>query len=336
MELIVEEPRHSPIARRCHTLKMSPATLYRLQKPVPRVYRSRPPSPRRLPEAERERVLDVMHTAEFCDQPPAEIVATLLDRGVYLASIRTMYRILKSVGESIERRVQRRRVHYEAPRVLATRPHQVWTWDITRLAGPRPGIFFFLYVFLDLYSRFPVAWAVEESESAAHAESLFLEACARHGIAPDSVHNDRGAPMKSVLFTTLLESLGVAHSFSRPRVSDDNPFIESHFRTLKYQPEYPDRFGSVVHARAYCELFFNWFANDHHHSALALFTPADVFFGRVLDAAMVRQSAIDSAFHANPTRFPNGPPRVRLPPAIVAINPIDVNCIHLAKGTHVS
>lgn len=336
MDLIVEEPRHSPVARRCRVLKMSTATLYRLQKPVPCVYRPRPPSSRRLPDSERDHVLDVLHTAEFCDQPPAEVVAALLDRGVYLASIRTMYRILKSAGESNERRVQRRRVHYEAPRVLATRPHQVWTWDITRLAGPRPRTFFYLYVFLDLYSRFPVGWAVEENESAAHAESLFLAACARHAVAPDTVHNDRGAPMKSGVFTNLLDSLGVTHSFSRPRVSDDNPFIESHFRTLKYQPEYPDRFGSVVHARAYCELFFNWFANHHHHSALALFTPANVFSGGVLKVATVRQTALDAAFQMHPERFPNGPPRVRLPPAIVAINPIDVNCIHLAKGTHVS
>ena len=170
MELIVEEPRRSAIARRCHVLKMSCATLYRLQKPVPRVYLPRPPSSRRLPDHERVHVLDLLHTPEFCDQPPAEVVATLLDRGVFLASIRTMYRILKSAGESKERRVQRRRVHYEAPRVLASRPHQVWTWDITRLAGPRPGVFFYLYVFLDLYSRYPVGWRVEENESAVHAE----------------------------------------------------------------------------------------------------------------------------------------------------------------------
>ena len=336
MELIVQEPRRSPIARRCRALKLSHATLYRLQKPVPRVYLARPPSPRRLPDDERAHALSVMHSPEFCDQPPAEIVATLLDRGEYIASARTMYRILERVGESKERRVQRRTIHYEPPRVLACRPHQVWTWDITRLAGPRPGVFLYLYVFLDLYSRYPVGWRIEMNESAEHAESLFLDTCAGHGIAPDGVHNDRGSPMKSELFTTCLSSKGVAHSFSRPRVSDDNPFIESHFRTLKYQPEYPERFGSLVHARAYGELFFDWFANSHHHSGVAFFTPADVFFGRVHEVATVRQSALDAAFHAHPARFPNGAPRVRLPPALVAINPLDVNCIHLTKGTHVS
>ncbi|WP_437710006.1 IS3 family transposase [Sorangium sp. So ce448] len=339
MDVIEElDDTHVPIAQACAALGISRATLYRQTQPaMPRALHGNAPSPRRLSDPERQAVLDVLHSDEFVDQPPPEVYATLLSRGVYLASIRTMYRLLAASGESGERRAQRGPMKHAKPTLTATAPNQIWTWDITKLRGPLPGVFYCLYVVLDLFSRMTVGWLLAERESALLAEQLFAETVARHGVEPGSltVHADRGSAMRSEGLAQLLGSLGVVRSFSRPHVSDDNAFSESQFKTLKYQPDYPDRFASLAHARAWCQEFFGWYNDLHQHSGLALFTPADVFYGRVEDVAARRQVALDTAYAAHPERFPNGPPVVRRPPASVAINPLSVDdAADEAAGPH--
>lgn len=316
-----------PIVRACSALAVSRATLYRLTSPPPvRSWSPRPPSPRRLSDAERMAIMDTLHSTRFEDQPPPEVYATLLSEGVYLASIRTMYRVLQEAGESLERRRQRAAVVHVKPSLTATSPNQIWTWDITKLRGPLPGLFYCLYVIIDLFSRFVVGWLLAEKESAAHAERLFADTVARHNVAPGllTVHADRGSPMRSQDLADLFAVLGVVRSFSRPHVSDDNAFSEAQFKTLKYQPDYPTQFASPTHARAYAQEFIGWHNQDHHHSGLALFTPAQVFEGTVELVAAQRQAALDQAYAAHPERFPNGPPFVRRPPNSVSINPLVV------------
>jgi putative transposase len=325
----IDDPQ-VPIVQACDALGVSHATLYRNTQPVKPssvAMAVRAPSPRRLSDPERQAALDVMHSDEFVDQPPPEVYATLLSRGVYLASIRTLYRLLAAFGESAERRAQRGPMKHVKPTLMATAPNQVWTWDITKLRGPLKGVFYCLYVILDLFSRMTVGWLLAASESAELAVQLFDETVARHGVEPDTltVHADRGSAMRSDGLAQLLGSLGVERSFSRPHVSDDNAFSESQFKTLKYQPDYPERFSSLAHARAWCQEFFAWYNDLHQHSGLALFTPADVFYGRVEEVAARRQAALDHAYAEHPERFPNGPPVVRRPPDSVAINPLSVD-----------
>jgi putative transposase len=328
-----------PIVRACAALGISRATLYRQTRPASlAALPARAPSPRRLSDTERQALIDVLHSEEFGDQPPQEVYARLLSRGIYLASIRTMYRVLAALGESGERRAQRAPVKHAKPILIATAPNQVWTWDITKLRGPVPGVFYCLYAVLDLFSRFTVGWLLADRESADLAEHLFAESVARHAVEPGAltVHADRGSAMRSEGLAQLLGSLGVVRTFSRPHVSDDNAFSESQFKTLKYQPDYPERFASLIHARAWSQEFFGWYNDDHQHSGLALFTPADVFFGRVEEVAARRQGALNAAYDAHPERFPNGPPLVRRPPDSVAINPLpveDAPCDALATTT---
>ena len=333
MRLVEERDPVVPVDGACRALNVSRASLYRSRRPTaPPVTRERAPSPRRLPDAERQAILDVLHEAEFADQPPQEVYATLLSRGIYLASIRTMYRVLAEAGESNDRRLQRTPQAHAMPTVTATAPNQVWTWDITKLATTSKGVFLMAYVIIDLFSRFVVGWMVATKECKHLAAQLFAETIARHGVEPGlQVHSDRGSAMKSDTLAQLLDSLGASRSFSRPRVSNDNPYSEAQFKTLKYQPDYPGRFESALHARGWLAPFFAWHNDDHHHSGLALFTPAEVFYGRVAVVAAIRQVALDTAYAANPERFPNGPPRVRLPPAVVAINPIVVEAVVVAE-----
>jgi putative transposase len=292
--------------------------------------RRRAPNPRRLDEVERQRLLDTMHLPEFADQPPTEVYATLLGRGIYLASIRTMYRVLAAAGETGERRNQRAPHAYTKPSLTATAPNQVWTWDITKLATTQKGVFLMAYVIIDLFSRFVVGWMLASKECKHLAAQLFAETIARHGIEPGlQVHADRGSAMKSDTLAQLLASLGASRSFSRPRVSDDNAFSESQFKTMKYQPDYPGRFDGELHGRGWLQDFFGWHNDDHHHSSLALFTPADVFFGRVPVVAATRQAALDRAYAAHPERFPHGAPRVTLPPAAVHINPLTADALQV-------
>jgi len=325
MTLVEQRSGIVPIQVACDALSLSRATLYRSRRPSPepRPARERAPNPRRLDDAERAQILETLHQPEFADQPPAEVYATLLGRGIYLASIRTMYRILAEAGETRERRNQRPPQSHAKPSLTATAPNQVWTWDITKLATIHRGVFLMAYVIIDLFSRYVVGWMLATKECQHLAAQLFADTIARHGIEPGlQVHADRGAAMKSDTLAQLLASLGVSRSFSRPRVSDDNAFSEAQFKTLKYQPDYPGRFEGELHARGYLQDFFGWHNDEHHHSGLALFTPSDVFHGRVEQVAAVRQAALDDAFRAHPERFPNGLPLVPLPPAAVHINPL--------------
>ena len=279
-------------------------------------------------------MMDVMHSAEFVDQPPHEVYAALLSRGIYLASIRTMYRLLAERGETQERRNQRRALVHPKPSLTAKAPNQVWTWDITKLATMAVGVFLHAYVILDLFSRYVVGWMVASKESKHLAAQLFAETIARHGVEPGlTVHADRGSAMKSDTLAQLLATLGVERSFSRPHVSDDNAFSEAQFKTLKYQPDYPGRFLGEVHARGWLAPFFGWHNDEHHHAGLALFTPADVFFERVDQVRAVRQTALDEAYHAHPERFPHGPPLVALPPSQVSINPVTSSAVALSDDT---
>lgn len=317
-----------PIAQACDALGVSRASVYRRTTlPRPPSIRERAPNPRRLGEEERKAMLDVLHSEPFRDQPPPEVYATLLSQGIYIASIRTMYRLLAERGETAERRALRAPARHEKPALTATAPNQVWTWDITKLRGPVPGVFFCLYMILDLFSRMVVGWLLAERENGAHAERLFADTIARHGVAPGvlTVHADRGSPMKSAELADLFATLGVARSFSRPHVSDDNAFSEAQFKTLKYQPDYPGVFASLAHARGWCQEFIGWFNEHHQHAGLALFTPADVFHGRVEQVAARRQAALDAAYESHPERFPNGPPIARRPPNAVHINHVPLD-----------
>ena len=327
MLLVEQRDPEVPVDAACVALNVNRASLYRSRRPetppVSTVARARVPSPRRLDDAERQHLLDTLHLAEFADQPPSEVYATLLGRGEYLASIRTMYRVLAEAGENKDRRNQRAPLQHTMPSLTATAPNQVWTWDITKLATVEKGVFLMAYVIIDLFSRFVVGWMVAAKECKHLAAQLFAETIARHGVVPGlQVHSDRGSAMKSDTLAQLLDTLGASRSFSRPRVSNDNPFSEAGFKTMKYQPDYPGRFTGILHGRAWLGDFFAWHNDHHHHAGLALFTPADVFYGRVTEVAAVRQAALDVAYGAHPERFPNGAPGVPLPPAAVHINPI--------------
>jgi transposase InsO family protein len=332
MSLIEQRDALVPASAACDALGVSRASLYRSRRPTPPpVERARPRSPRRLGDEERQRILDTLHAPEFVDQPPTEVYGTLLSRGVYLASIRTMYRVLAEAGETQERRAQRAPHKHVKPSLTATAPNQVWTWDITKLATTQKGVFLMAYVIIDLFSRFVVGWMVASKECKHLAAQLFAETIARHGVEPGlTVHADRGAAMKSDTLAQLLAALGVSRSFNRPHVSDDNPFSEAQFKTLKYQPDYPGYFNGELHARAYLQDFFGWHNDEHHHSGLALFTPADVFCGRVETVRATRQAALDEAYAAHPERFPHGPPRVRMPPAEVHINPLEARALDVS------
>jgi putative transposase len=316
-----------PLQQACAVLGMPRATLYRHNKPkaTKAATNNRAPSARRLSEAERRAVLDVLHEPRFADQPPAQVYAKLLDEGRYLCSIRTMHRLLCEAGESGERRLQRAKTHHPVPRLVADAPNVVWTWDITKLATWARGVFLNLYVVLDLYSRYVVAWMVAGRENSALAKQLLAEAISRQGIEPGRLrlHQDRGAPMTAHGFLDLLSELGVDRSHSRPRVSNDNAFSEAQFKTLKYQPDFPGRFRDLEHARAWCAEFFDWYNHHHQHSGLALFTPADVFHGRIEDLVGMRQAGLDAAYAAHSERFVHGAPKVARPPTVVAINPLE-------------
>ena len=325
--LIAERDPLIPLQQACAALGMPRATLYRHLKPkAQKQHAPRCCNARRLSEAERHAVLDVLHEPRFADQPPAQVYAKLLDEGRYLCSVRTMHRLLAHAGESGERRVQRPKIYHAVPRLVADAPNVVWTWDITKLATWSRGVFLSLYVVLDLYSRYVVAWMVAGRENSALAKQLLAQAISCHGIEPGRlhVHQDRGAPMTAHGFLDLLHELGVDPSHSRPRVSNDNAFSESQFKTLKYQPDFPGRFRDAQHARAWCAEFFDWYNYHHQHSGLALFRPADVFHHRIEELIALRQAGLDAAYAQHPERFVHGPPKAARPPAVVAINPLEL------------
>lgn len=325
MELLQQREPGLPLAVACAAVGFPRSTVYRRLRPKPaRAPRPRPSPPRRLGEAERAAILDVLHSERFVDQPPAEVYAALLDEGVFLASPRTMYRLLAAAKETKERRAQRAPRSFPIPRLTASAPDEVWSWDISKLPTFTAGVFLNLYVILDLWSRYVVAWMVAERENSALAKQLFAEAISRSGIEPHrlTVHMDRGAPMTSLGFAELLSALRVERSYSRPRVSNDNPFSESQFKTLKYQPDYPGAFQAAHDARLWARDYFHWYNTAHHHHGLALFTPATLYLGRLEDALAQRQRVLDAAYARHPERFIHGRPIAKRPPQCVSINPV--------------
>ena len=306
----------------CHSVGLARASFYRRRRPTPSLPPSRAPSPRALAADERQAMLDTLHSERFIDQSPAEVHATLLEEQTYLGSVRTMYRVLAEAHEVRERRAQARHPVYTKPELVATGPNQVWSWDITKLKGPIPYLYYSLYVILDLFSRYVVGWMVARHENAHLAERLIAATCLKQGIAPQqlTIHADRGAPMRSKLVALLFSDLSINASHSRPRVSNDNPFSESQFRTLKYRPEFPDRFGSLEHARGVSRDLFAWYNNAHHHSGLSYLTPADVHYGRAATVLAVRHRTRLAAYAAHPERFVQGPPRPETLPTAAWIN----------------
>jgi putative transposase len=252
----------------------------------------------------------VLNEQRFADLAPAEVHATLLDEGRYLCSERTMYRVLAENAEVRERRDQLRHPAYKAPELLATAPNQLWSWDITKLLGPQKWTYFHLYVILDVYSRYVVGWMLAHRESAVLAERLIRETCERQGIQRDqlTIHADRGTSMRSKPVALMLADLGVTKSHSRPHVSNDNPFSESQFKTMKYRPDFPERFGAIEHGRAHCCDFFGWYNNEHRHGGLGLVTPHDVHHGLAGARLEARDAVLAAAFAARPERFPSGAP----------------------------
>jgi putative transposase len=279
-----------------------------------------------LSPAERRQVLDVLHQERFWDQAPASIYATLLDEGTYLASISTMYRLLRQHGETGDRRRHATHPARVKPELVADAPNRCWSWDITKLAGPAKWTWYYLYVILDVFSRYAVGWMVAHREAATLAERLLAETITVQGVQAEllTVHADRGTSMTSKPVALLLADLGVTRSHSRPHVPDDNPYSESQFKTLKHHPAFPERFGSIQDARAFCQGFFDWYNLEHYHSGIALLTPADVHHGRVEQVIGARQSVLDDAYAAHPERFVRKPPQpLQLPQAVWINKPID-------------
>lgn len=302
-----------------------------LNVPRSRVYRERQPqaepAPRPTPahalsDAEKASVRELLNSERFMDQPPRQVYATLLDEGRYVCHWRTMYRILHAHGEVCERRLIRRHPTYKKPELLAERPNEVWSWDITTLRGPLKWSGYKLYTVLDIFSRYVVGWMIAEVESSDLAKQLIAETARKQGIQPDqlTLHADNGAPMTGKPLSQLLLDLGITKSHSRPHTSDDNPFSEAQFKTMKYRPDYPDRFASIDEARAWARCFFAWYNDDHYHSGLNLMTPARVHYGEAVAVQAQRQRVMLEAFEAYPERFRGGFPTVKAAPTAVYIN----------------
>jgi putative transposase len=275
-----------------------------------------------MSEVEREEVLAVLRSTAYCDLAVAQVWARELDEGRYWCSISSMYRILRANGEVRERRSQATHPARVKPELVASGPNEVWSWDITKLRGPDRGIYYDLYVILDIYSRYVVAWTLAPSESGELAKDLIADAITRHGVGRDqlTIHADRGTSMTSKPVSQLLVDLGVIRSHSRPHVSNDNPYSESAFKTLKYCPAFPDRFGSIADARTFCETFFGYYNHDHRHTGIGLHTPASVHYGTAHEIRAQRAVTLAAAYAANPTRFTRRPQPPKLP-TIAWINP---------------
>jgi transposase InsO family protein len=319
-------PARGAIGATCAALGLSRASLHRAIKrrslaPAPPV--RRPSPPRALAAAARQAVLDLLHAPRFADLAPAEIYATLLDEGHYHCSISTMYRLLRANSEVRARRQQLRHPAYSKPELLATRPNEVWSWDITKLKGPAKWTYFYLYVIIDIFSRRAVGWCVADAESAVLFKALFDDTFAKHDVPPGqlTLHADRGGPMKAKATALLLADLGVTKSHSRPHVSNDNPFSESHFKTLKYQPRFPKCFGCIEDAKQFCRDFFAWYNAEHHHAGLGLMTPNQVHYGQTDAIHAARQLTLDTAFATHPERFVKNPPIPPAKPNAAWINP---------------
>ena len=307
----------------CDLLGASRATVYRRRRPpASRPSVSRPEPTNKLSEAERQRILAVLRSDEYCDLAPAQVWSRLLDDGIYLCSISTMYRLLAIVGENRERRRQRTHPARKKPELMATAPNGVWSWDITKLQGPERGVYYELFVIIDIFSRYVVGWMVSPAETGELAEAFIADALARQGIERDqlAIHADRGTSMTSKPVAQLLVDLGVARSHSRPHVSNDNPYSESQFKTLKYCPAFPGRFGSIEDARSFCSTFFEHYNHVHRHAGIGLHTPASVHYGTAREIREQRQVTLDAAYAANPSRFRHQRPTPPTLPTVAWIN----------------
>jgi len=325
-EIVASLSGQVSVSLACRALGISRSTLYRGQEErvvSPVVPTPRPTPPRALTQTERDKALSVLHSERFVDTSPGEVVATLLDEGRYVCSERTMYRILNEHDEVKERRNQARHGLFERPELLATRPNEVWSWDITKVKGPGRGAYYNLYVVLDIFSRYVVGWRLEHRESDKLAEDL-LRTCYRRegvGVGDLTIHSDRGPSMRSKAVSDLLYDLGVAKSHSRPYTSDDNPYSESAFRTLKYRPEMPERFSSIHEARRLFRVLLDWYNRCHRHSGIAMLTPEMVHLGRATEVLAGRQTVLEAAYARHPERFVKGRPMVAALPQSVWINP---------------
>lgn len=312
------------IVAACASLGVARATFYRAQLPVslPVVCRPRPPSPWALSDAEQTHILAVLHEPAYVDHSPRTVFALLLDAGRYLASVSTFYRLLGSVDATRGRRNQLTHPAYTKPELLAQRPRELWSWDITKLKGPSKWICFHLYVILDVFSRYVVGWMLAPRESAALAHELIAATCDHEQIVPGqlTLHADRGTSMRSKPVAMLLADLSVTKSHSRPHVSDDNPYSESQFKTLKYRPDFPARFDSIEHARAFCQSFFAWYNEEHRHSGIGYMTPAVMHGGHAQQCYVARQNVLDVAYLLNPARFTQRHPAPPTLPIAAGIN----------------
>ena len=333
MPLVAELSSMVGVQAACQVLDVARASFYRRQsgQAAPeqaassesRVCAERVKSPRALTVEERQAVVAELDSERFMDQSPREVYATLLDEGRYLCSVRTMYRLLEEEGEVRERRDQLRHPTYQKPELLARAPNQVWSWDITKLLGPVKWSYFYLYVILDIFSRYVVGWMVADKESAVLAEPLIAETIEKQAIQAGqlTIHADRGSSMKSKPVACLLADLGVTKTHSRPHTSNDNPFSEAQFKTLKYQPEFPERFGSREDARAFCRGFFEWYNLEHHHTGIGLLTPEVVHYGRAREVIQAREEVLLAAYEQHPERFVRQVPQAPRLPEAVWINP---------------
>jgi len=311
------------VRQACAALAVPRASFYRWQdrgEDYRKKHWSVPPLA--LSEEEQKAILDILHSDRFVDQPPQEIYNTLLDEGNYLCSVRTMYRILEKHGEVKERRNQLTHPHYQKPELLACAPNQLWSWDVTKLKGPAKWTYYYLYVIIDVFSRYVVGWMVAHRELALLAQKLIEETCKKQNIQPGqlTIHADRGSSMKSKPVAFLMADLGITKSHSRPYVSNDNPYSESHFKTLKYRPEFPESFGAIMDARAFCQPFFSWYNSEHYHSGIGFMTPEDVHYGKAEQVVKERQAVLDAAYEKNPKRFKGKPPMPAELPEAVWIN----------------
>jgi putative transposase len=307
----------------CALLGASRATRYRRRRaPIAGPPAPHPSPPNALGEAERQHVLSVLRSEEYCDLAPAQVWARLLDDGIYLCSISTMYRLLAVAGENRERRRQRTHPARKKPELIARGPNQVWSWDITKLQGPERGVYYELFVIIDIFSRYIVGWMVSPAETGELAEAFIADTLQRHGITRGqlSLHADRGTSMTSKPVAQLLIDLGVARSHSRPHVSNDNPYSEANFKTLKYCPAFPGRFGSIEDARSFCAVFFDHYNHVHRHAGIGLHTPASVHYGTATEIRAQRCVTLDAAYTANPARFRHRRPQPPTLPTVAWIN----------------
>jgi putative transposase len=305
----------------CEALGIAKSTYYRRSSTKAASSNMKKPSPRKLSREEEEKILSIVNSERFCDMAPGEIFYSLLDEGRYYCSERTIYRILQRNRQNVQRR-QKEAGNYSRPELLATKPNQLWSWDITKLKGPKKWTYYYLYKIMDVYTRYVVGWMVAYRESAELAEDLIAESCFKQRIKRDqlTLHADRGSSMKSNLVGQLLADLGVTKTHSRPHVSNDNPYSESAFKTLKYRPDFPENFGSIEDARSYCRDFFFWYNNEHRHSGIAMLTPEMVHYNYVNEVLEKRNRVYQRAYQSNPERFVNGVPKAKLPDNEVWIN----------------